>query len=540
VDTTPPTSSVQSLPAFENTTSFTVSWSGSDNGGNSGIKSYTVYISDNGGSFTPFLTNTTQTSATFTGQNGHTYGFYSVATDNAGNVQSTPTSAQATTDVDTTPPTSSVQSLPATENTASFTISWSGNDNVGGSGIKSYTIYVSDNGGLFTPFLTNTAHTSTTFAGQVGHTFGFYSIATDNAGNVQSTPTSAQATTTVVIDNGIISGIVFHDYNANGKQDSGDLGLAGVTVFLDLNNNGVLDSGEPTATTNASGAYSFTGLAPGTYVVREVQLGGAILSAPSSGSYSLTVTNGSDFTNQIFADVLTSITVPLTLPPSTPFPSQGNANADYVEAIYRAVLDRNADRGGLSAWTGDLNSGKLTRLQVVQGILNSPEHFAQEIDAFYLILLQRPADAAGQAYWVQQLESGVREEQIATNFLDSPEYLSKGDKFFIDAMYESLLGRAFDPQGEENWLNLLGDNSSGDPTHPATLTHAQVINYFLYSTESLDRLVEGYYEVFLQRQADPGGLMGWVTELQNGLPFLTIGEEFIASDEFYNNAAANK
>jgi hypothetical protein len=67
-----------------------------------------------------------------------------------------------------------------------------------------------------------------------------------------------------------------------------------------------------------------------------------------------------------------------------------------------------------------------------------------------------------------------------------------------------------------------------------------VINDFLFSSESLDRLVEGYYEVFLQRQADPGGLEGWVTELQDGLPFLTIGEEFLSSDEFYNNAAANK
>ena len=28
--------------------------------------------------------------------------------------------------------------------------------------------------------------------------------------------------------------------------------------------------------------------------------------------------------------------------------------------------------------------------------------------------------------------------------------------------------------------------------------------------------------------------------LQDGLPFLTIGEEFLASDEFFNKAAGNK
>ncbi len=540
VDTTAPTSTVQSLPAFEKTTSITVTWFGSDSSGGSGLASFTVFVSDNGGSFTPFLTNTTQTSAGFTGQNGHTYGFYTVATDAAGNVQSTPTSAQATTLVDTTSPSSSVASLPAIESSLSFSISWSGSDGSGGSGIGSFSVYVSDNGGSFTAFLTNTTQTSATFTGLNGHTYGFYSVATDLAGNVQSTPTSAQATTKVVLASGSIGGFVFHDFSTNGLQDGSDSSLAGVTVFIDSNNNGALDAGEPTATTNASGAYSFTGLANGTYTVRQLQLGGVILSAPAAGSYSLTVAGGSAFTGQNFADVLTSISVPLTLPPGTPFPAQGNANADYVEAIYRAVLNRNADPGGLSSWTAKLNNGSATRLQVVQGIRNSPEHFGQEIDAFYKTLLGRAADPAGRASWVQQLQNGVREEQIAFDFLNSPEYLSKGDKYFVDAMYLSLLGRAFDPAGEANWLNALGDDAAGNASHPATLTHAQVINDFLFSQESLNRLVEGYYEVFLQRPADPGGLQNWVTQLQAGLPFLTIGQNFIASDEFYNKAAAHK
>jgi hypothetical protein len=534
-----PTSTVAPLPAFTTTLAFSLNWSGNDYTGGTGIASYTIYVSDNGGSYTPFLTNTKQTSASFTGQNGHTYKFYSVATDNAGYVQPTPASAQATTTVDTTPPTSSVQALPASENTPTFTVSWSGSDNAGGSGIASYTIYVADNGGSFTAFLTKTTQTSATFTGQNGHTYGFYSVATDVAGNMQPTPTSPQTTTTVGTNQGTISGFVFRDFNSNGQQGSGEPGLTGVAVFLDLNNNGILDSGEPSTTTNSSGAYSFAGLAAGTYTVRQVQLGGVILSAPSTASFSVSMTAGTNLTNQNFADVLTSITVPLTLPPSTPFPAQGNANADFVEAVYRAVLNRNADPAGLSSWTGHLKDGSDTRLNVVQGIRNSPEHFGQEIDAFYQTLLGRAADPAGRASWVQQLENGVREEQIAFDFLNSPEYLSKGDKFFVDAMYLSLLGRAFDPTGEANWLSALGDDASGNPTHPATLTHAQVINDFLFSQESLQRLVEGYYEVFLQRQADPGGLTNWVTQLQGGLPFLTIGQQFIASDEFFNKAAAN-
>src|SRR5262249_26997829 len=61
-------------------------------------------------------------------------------------------------------------------------------------------IYVSDNDGQFTQLLEETADTSMTFTGQSGHTYEFYSIATDNVGNREATPTQAQATTTVVVN----------------------------------------------------------------------------------------------------------------------------------------------------------------------------------------------------------------------------------------------------------------------------------------------------------------------------------------------------
>jgi hypothetical protein len=107
-------------------------------------------------------------------------------------------------------------------------------------------------------------------------------------------------------------------------------------------------------------------------------------------------------------------------------------------------------------------------------------------------------------------------------------------------MYQSLLGRSFDPAGEAHWLNQLGDDDSGNPTHSVSLTHEEVIRYFLYSQESLRRLTQGYYEVFLQRAADPGGLTSWVAQLQQGVSFLTIGQQFLSSDEFFNRAAQQK
>ena len=87
--------------------------------------------------------------------------------------------------------------LPSTTNTPSFTVAWSGSDNAG-PGISSFNIYVSDDGGSYSLWQDATTATSATYTGQVGHTYGFYSVASNDLGLVQPTPLSAQATITVV------------------------------------------------------------------------------------------------------------------------------------------------------------------------------------------------------------------------------------------------------------------------------------------------------------------------------------------------------
>jgi uncharacterized repeat protein (TIGR01451 family) len=87
-DDTPPESAVNALPDKEVNKDFTVSWSGSDDG--SGIYAYTVFVSENDSTYYPWITDTHDTSAVFSGQPGVTYKFYSVATDSAGNVEAAP------------------------------------------------------------------------------------------------------------------------------------------------------------------------------------------------------------------------------------------------------------------------------------------------------------------------------------------------------------------------------------------------------------------------------------------------------------------
>jgi RHS repeat-associated protein len=95
IDSVYPSSTVSALPATQTAASFTVSWSGSDPSG-SGIASYDVFSATDGGAYSLWLPATTNTSAAFTGGYGHSYSFYTMATDNVGNRQQTPGPAQTT------------------------------------------------------------------------------------------------------------------------------------------------------------------------------------------------------------------------------------------------------------------------------------------------------------------------------------------------------------------------------------------------------------------------------------------------------------
>ncbi len=66
-----------------------------------------------------------------------------------------------------------------------------------------------------------------------------------------------------------IAGFVYVDTNNNGKRDTGEQGIAGVRVQL-VPIDTIASQSVLIATTDGNGAYSFTGLAPGSYEVIEI------------------------------------------------------------------------------------------------------------------------------------------------------------------------------------------------------------------------------------------------------------------------------
>ena len=142
---------------------------------------------------------------------------------------------------------------------------------------------------------------------------GTYRVAvTAQAGWLNTDPASAYRSVSVV-DGQALSGVLFgqaqgvsirgsvyNDRNANGVKNRNEGYLSSVRVFLDADNDGQLDAGEATTTTNSVGAYSFSGLAPGTYSVRVIPNSGWQNTVPSTGLRTVTLTGGQSATGLLF------------------------------------------------------------------------------------------------------------------------------------------------------------------------------------------------------------------------------------------------
>ncbi|GEM_PF-6301540 len=187
-DFSPPSVSITSQYSHS-TNSYTVSWSGTDSG--IGVDSYDVqYYNVDVGTWTSWLTATTNTQGTFQAPDSSTYNFRVRARDTLGNVSDWSYS-------DTDPPTATMNPIgTVTQNT--FTVQWSGSDPTPGGSIIGYDVQYSVNNGSWQDLLTFTTDTSYQFTGNNGYTYGFRVRAYDAAGNKSDwTQSAAQASATI-------------------------------------------------------------------------------------------------------------------------------------------------------------------------------------------------------------------------------------------------------------------------------------------------------------------------------------------------------
>ncbi|MBN1318751.1 MAG: Ig-like domain repeat protein, partial [Anaerolineales bacterium] len=179
-DSTNPTSTASS-PTYEKGTNIAVEWTGED--ATSGLDQTCLWYKPPEGSWTNTGICQTGLSGTFTfnpDDNDGNYCFQTVASDNAGNSEATPSGVgDDCTLYDTTIPTATIDAPIDQEiiNTLSFTVDWSAIDPEPESGIASYDVQYAVDGGAWMEWFAATGLTSSMFGPnspvfvQYGHTY---------------------------------------------------------------------------------------------------------------------------------------------------------------------------------------------------------------------------------------------------------------------------------------------------------------------------------------------------------------------------------
>lgn len=278
-----------------------------------------------------------------------------------------------------------------------------------------------------------------------------------------------------------IHGIKFDDLNGDHIRDVGEPTIPDATIFVDLNRNNILDAGEPTTQTLSDGSYTFTGLATGAYVVREVVSAGYNQTAPTTvgGILWPTGTSNSAVGNVTPSSITTSLakgekytgSVSITLPNSGAltnlvdvfllFDDTGSFvnNSPIVRAAFPDIISQlNTSLPGI-----DLGFGV--------GRFEEYANFASEYSTGRPFVLNQPILAASSPGYLTSIQAALNRT--------TPGYGGDQPETDIEALYQLVTGKGFDGNNNGSVLDSgpaglastqINPGSSGDVPSFASFT----------------------------------------------------------------------
>jgi hypothetical protein len=170
--------------------------------------------------------------------------------------------------------------------------------------------------------------------------------------------------------------------------------------------------------------------------------------------------------------------------------------------LYRVFLHRVAEAPALAAWSGALESGRITVGQMAEWILRSPEHTDRAVGEAYREFLGRSPDSAGLAAHAGALQIGLSPERVDASILGSNEYFDRqgsGNIPYVQALYRDVLGREADSAGLEAHVAALARGA----------TRTEVSFGFLTSVERGTQVAGEAYQSLLGREGTEAELVMW-------------------------------
>lgn len=249
-----------------------------------------------------------------------------------------------------------------------------------------------------------------------------------------------------------------------------------------------------------------------------------------------------------------------TLEDSAPF-AYGNDAYGFVYRLYVEVHGRVPSEFEVNYWAQLLLNGEDTAASVVYFFFNSPEFLSRNtsdkeyLTILYSAMMNRQADIGGLNYWNTYLSNGVSRNFILFEFLISPEFTAICNNYhitrgsfdlnenrdqnyeitsFTTRFYTKCLNRPYDIGGLNFWTGeLLSRRSTGSDI---------IINFFdsvEYRNKNLNNeqfLVTLYHTIF-GREPDAGGLNFWLDSLNRGASRRFVLSNFANSTEFIDDCA---
>ena len=213
----------------------------------------------------------------------------------------------------------------------------------------------------------------------------------------------------------------------------------------------------------------------------------------------------------------------------------------FVDRLYNLCLSRQPDEGGMQDWKEALIKREKSGAVVAYGFFFSDEMKNRNlsdkefVELLYRVMMDREYDEGGREYWVGRLEAGVSREGVYKGFAESAEFtqicgaygiergsvsvsesrdLNTGLTMFVSRLYTKALGRSYDVGGLNDWCGRIL-NHTWSVTDVAT-------NGFFESEEFINKnlndedYVKVLYETFLGREYDEEGLADWTNKLKDG------------------------
>jgi len=228
----------------------------------------------------------------------------------------------------------------------------------------------------------------------------------------------------------------------------------------------------------------------------------------------------------------------------------------FIDHLYSLALGRPADTDGKNYWVKTITDGKANAADCAYAVFGSQEFSGrnlsseQFLDILYQTFCCREADSAGKSYWLGELNSGrLTRNDVIRSFVDTTEWCnicasfgvasgapnakatrpSNSATVFATRLYTCCLKREPELDGLRYWsLELTNLEKSGRDAAQFFFESAEFQAMGTSNKEFLNRL----YTTYMGREPEESGMEYWMEQMNTGMGRKQVMSYFAASPEF--------